>query len=523
MAGVDGNGLTIKRLPDILDELQTAIKAQYGNDTPLDSSSFFGILNTIYGASGSEVWELLQTINNQFNPVTSTDKWLDDIAAYLKITRLQPTASSGELSLFGTNGAVVPIGTNFSDLNGKVYESTTEGILDTGTSRTPIVVGTTNGVGAVGEPSISYTIVINGDSYTKQMLWPDVALDDIATAFRTLIGDQDDYYAESYTELNPEFIAENLVVSGGTKGTILNIINKDATFPITITVSVAQSPTPDHYLYNVGGIVKGTPVSTFSDDVEVVATVVGNTNTPLNTLINIDTPVVGLDSVYNKSSMISGRDEETDEELRARLKRDGTINSYGTKPAIESNLRQVEGVTFVDVQVNPSYVEDADGRPPNSYECVVIGGQDEDIANTIFNRGSAGIQYFGNTNVTIDDDQGNPQTISFSRANEIYVWVKVYYTKNTEEVFPANGESLMATATLTYGENLTIGSDIIPKRFFGSIYNSTAGIEDLTVKLATSIDPIVEPIIGDFTTDIVSIASNDVSNFANYRIEIIEE
>lgn len=523
MAGVDGNGLTIKRLPDILSELQSAIKAQYGNDTPVDENSFFGILNTIYGASDSEVWELLQTLNNQFNPTTATDKWLDDVAAYLKITRLQPTTSKGELSLFGSNGAVVPIGTQFSDLNGAVYESTTEGILDTGTSRTPIAIGTTNGVGALGEASAKYTITINGDVYNAQTYWPDVGLEEIASLFKSAIGDQDDYYVESYTELNPEFITGSNPTNGGFKGTILNVINKNAVFPITISVSVTQSLIPEHYQYNIAGILSSAAVSTFSDNVQVEAITVGAIDTSVNTLVNIDTPVVGLNSVYNLESMIIGRDLETDEELRFRIKQDGVINSYGTKPAIEANLRQVDGVSFVDVQVNNSYVEDSEGRPPNSYECVVIGGDEDDIATTIYNIGAAGIKPYGNTSVTVDDDQGNPQTIQFSRADEIYVWVKVYYTKNTEEVFPSSGESLISAATLTYGENLTIGGDVIPKRFFGSIYNSTSGIEDITVKLATSIDPIVEPLIGEFTTDIIDIASNEVSSFADYRIEVIEE
>ena len=70
----------------------------------------------------------------------------------------------------------------------------------------------------------------------------------------------------------------------------------------------------------------------------------------------------------------------------------------------------------------------------------------------------------------------------------------------------------MAAATLTYGESLAIGGDVIPKRFFGNIYNSTAGIEDITVKLATSTDPVVEPLIGEFTTAIVDISSNEVSH-----------
>jgi len=523
MAGVDENGLTIKRLPDILSEFQAAIKAQYGNDTPVDANSFFGIFNTIYGASDAEVWELLQTLNNQFSPNTAYDKWLDDIAAYLKITRLQPTASKGELSLFGNSGTVIPVGTEFSDLNGAVYQSTTEGILDTGTSRTPIAIGTTNGTGITGESSTLYTITINGDTYNAQTYWPNVQLEDVALSFKNSIGDQPNYYVESYTELNPEFIIGDNPPDGGNKGTILNIINKNAVIPITITTAVTQSPIPEHYQFSIASILKSNTISTFSDFIEVEATLVGSIDTPVNTLTAIETPVVGLDSVYNQNSMVIGRDLETDEELRERMKQDGAINSYATEPAIKANLRQVEGVSFVDIQVNKSYVTDTEGRPPNSYECVVIGGDEEDIAKTILNRGAAGIEPHGNTSVTIDDDDGNPQVIKFSRAVEEYIWLKLYYTKNTEEVFPDNGTELMTTSALEYGEDLNIGADVIPKRFFGSVYSSTTGIEDLVIKVAKSSDPVVEPAISEFSVEKISIPSDSVSSFADYRIEVIED
>jgi len=524
MAGIDENGLTIKRLPDILAELQEAIQAQYGNDTPLDENSFFGILNTIYGASDAEVWELLQALNDQFNPLTATGKWLDDVAAYSGLTRLQPTASRGELSLFGSEGAVVPVGTEFSDLNGYTYESTTEGVLDTGTSRIPVNVLPTLGVGIAGQPSTTYIMTINGTTITYSTVW-DADREDITNYFINAFPETEDYYLDSYLDNNPDFVSivGSPVDNFNYTRTFINVVNKDATTPVTVSVAVIQSPTPTHYSSSRAGMQVMSATSTFYATVDVTSKVLGAIDTSVNTLVNIETPVVGLNSVYNQKSMVAGRNLETDEEFKARLKRDGAIYGYASQPAIEANLRQVEGVSFADVQVNSMSVEDSEGRPPNSYECVVIGGLEEDIGTTIFERGAAGIEPYGNTSVTIFDYLGEPQVIKFSRAVETYVWVKVYYSLNLEEVFPEEGEELMAAATLTYGQSLSIGNDVIPKRFYGGIYASTDGLEDVTVLVATSTDPTIEPDLVDFTGDVIPIVQNGVANFASNRIEIIEE
>lgn len=55
--------------------------------------------------------------------------------------------------------------------------------------------------------------------------------------------------------------------------------------------------------------------------------------------------------------------------------------------SIEANvLDDVPGVRAAIVIENDTNVEDADGRPPNSFETVVLGGLDEDIAMAIFRK-----------------------------------------------------------------------------------------------------------------------------------------
>lgn len=524
MAGLDGNGLTIKRLPDILEELQAEIRLQYGNDTPVDENSFFGILNTIYGAESAEIWELIQTLYNAGRPSTAEDKQLDDIASFLRLTRLQPTKSSGIVTLSGDEDTVVPLGTQFSDSNGEFYESLEEVILDVGISRTPVNINPTSGGGTEGELSTTYQITINGDVFNHQFTWGDSSdIQAIAEYFSSVIIETPTYYVESYTEGNPDFLSQSSVISGLVATTFLNIINKNPIIPLTVSTSIVQSPDSNHFSNHVAVMENLSPVATFKNDVNVQATLTGDIITPPHTLINIETPVVGLDTVDNPTQMIRGRDLETNEQLRSRIFNGQSINSFSTKESIDSVISQTEGVSLVEVISNDTFSVDIDGRPPKSFECLVVGGTDESIARAILSKAPVGIESYGSSSYTITDVGDIPVTIYFSRPTLLYFWVKIYYTKNEEEIFPLDGEAVMAISAINYGDSLGLGDDVIPKRFYGDIYRNTKGIEDLTVKFAISVDPLIEPDLVDFNENIRSVASDEIADFASYRTEVIEE
>lgn len=530
MAGLDENGLTIKRLPDILAELEDALRLQFGSDLDLTENSLFGILNTIYGASVAGNWELAQAIYNAFNIDTATGKQLDDLAALLNLVRLQPTKGFGDLNLFGTSGTVVPIGTQFSDSNGNTYLSTTVGTLNTETSRTAINIAGAGGNGTQGELSTTFQITINGDVYSNQFLWSEPTSETfVADTLRDLIGDQPDYTSSSLSEANPEFIKDPQTFFNTAQGvndtanTFLNVINKDETKPITITVLMTPSPTPSHESSSTPFIGVSGKVSTFSGTTDVQASTSGVITTNANTLSTIDTPVTGLASVNNPDDIITGRALETDEELRSRFKESSTINGASTIPSIEANLRQIEGVTKAFVVENELLITDSNGRPGKSYEAIIIGGTDEDIGNVIWDTKPAGIETFGTSSFTVVDSENRQHVVKFSRPESVFLWVKANYTKYSEEVFPSDGESSMADAILTQGQSLELGEDVISGRFFGPVYSSAEGIQDLTITLATSTDATTEPPLTSFSINTIEIDSDELAAFESARIEIIEE
>lgn len=528
MAGLNVNGLTIKRLPDIIEELESALKLQYGNGLDLSSNSVFGILNTIIAAAIAEQWELAQTLYNAFIVDTATGKSLDDLAAILKITRLAPTKSFGNLHLFGNSGVTIPIGTQFSDLNGVLFSNTEEGNLSLETSRTPVALVSQDGSGTGGDPSTTFRITINGDVYSYQSTWKPTQ-QSIVQALQALIPEDKEYYIETSYDGNPDFISVLIPyvepITGATVNatTNINVINKDELIPISVSVLVTTSPTATHENIRTPFMGVTTKVSTFTDVVKVEAVNVGESTTSKNSLTIISTPISGLDTVNNPEDIISGRNLENDEELRARFKSSSAINGNATVPSIEAKLMQVDGVLNAFVIENRSVNPDASGREGKSYECLVVGGSDEDIASTIYNSKPAGVELSGNEVITITDSNGKFKVVRFSRPTSIYMWVKVYFTKYSEEAYPANGDDLIESSVLSYGNDLELGEDVIPKRFFGGIYSTVSGIQDLRVLVATSTDPLLEPSLVNFKETTISIEEDEIATFLNTRIEIIEE
>ncbi|WP_254558378.1 baseplate J/gp47 family protein, partial [Salmonella enterica] len=63
------------------------------------------------------------------------------------------------------------------------------------------------------------------------------------------------------------------------------------------------------------------------------------------TLIEIETTVDGLDSVYNRYDLTTGRNEETDTELRQRYLESLSVTGVGTLDAIVAAVKRVQGVS----------------------------------------------------------------------------------------------------------------------------------------------------------------------------------
>lgn len=171
--------------------------------------------------------------------------------------------------------------------------------------------------------------------------------------------------------------------------------------------------------------------------------------------------VSGLQAVTNLVPATLGRLTAKDPELR--LLREAELGDPGSSPfdALVAKLLQIIGVTAVTLFVNNTDTTDVNGLPPHSVEALVVGGLDQDIIDQLLRSVAAGIGTHGNTTGTSTDSQGQPHTMSFSRAVPLNVFVRVTVTSDPL-LYPVDGDTEASSAIATFGSSQPIGRDVVP-------------------------------------------------------------
>jgi len=175
----------------------------------------------------------------------------------------------------------------------------------------------------------------------------------------------------------------------------------------------------------------------------------------------IQTPVSGLRSARNLTDATLGQDELTDEALR--LLRTDELADAGstTRAATISSLRALSGVKAVTALTNRGDTTNSDGLPPHSFEMIVDGGVDQEIVDAIGTNQADGIASFGNTSGTFTDDEGNTETVFFSRASLTNVYVVITVAFNAS-LYPSDGDAQVQAAVAFAGTAFADGDDVEP-------------------------------------------------------------
>ena len=159
-----------------------------------------------------------------------------------------------------------------------------------------------------------------------------------------------------------------------------------------------------------------------------------------------------------------------------------------------------------------------DGQPPKSVETIVSGGNENEIAQAIYDNIGAGIEYFGRggfEGIAIDKD-GNQITIPFSRPSPRYIWVRFTRSDDAEQSKPTTYINDIKKATVAYNENLTtLGKDVIRNQQASPFYSVQGSILDL-VEIAFTTLPTDSPIYT--TIDTIPIANTELAEFDETRI-----
>lgn len=222
-------------------------------------------------------------------------------------------------------------------------------------------------------------------------------------------------------------------------------------------------------------------------DIEARSSIKGAVLAPAGTLTKIDTPIFGWQTATNPLDAAPGRNEETDEQLRLRRRASTSTPGQAIVDAMYGALTNIPEVRQAKVYENDQDVIDANGLPPHSIYCIVEGGANADILDTIWLKKTAGTTTHGTTAGQVTDSMGNPHTLNFSRPTDVNVWVTV--NLHTRPGWPTDGAQRITNALTAWAvANQSIGEEVIHSRLFDPV-NSIQGHSIDSLYIGTSAAP----------------------------------
>lgn len=479
MSGVTSQGFESKQCSEIVNEIAATAKTPeyFGEQFPVTPDSIFGILSGVFGAALKDQWDLSSSVADQGNRDKAAGKYLDDLAALNGLTRLLPSGSTGILLFTGSNNSTVPKLTPVKCTTNNVVVLTNSAL----TLNRNLCYRITLNVTSVFVSQV-FTITINSTPYTYTAVSGDTGSSVMNSLVSIINSGENPQYSASYSN-------NTIIITSSTTNNNLFTSNSSSI-----------------NLVSVGGIVEATSATT------------GAIRLFSNTVTVLIQAVIGVISVTNPNDFSIGREEETDAELRKRMEDYEQSTGTATKPAIETSLSDLQGVSYAYLVENTTMSVDVEGRPPKSYEVYVSGGLDSQIATTIWETKPAGIETWGNQGIVVIDKNGDSQLVKFSRFDQKYAWVRVTYEINNEEVLPQEVESAIKDAVVETGVDFYRGEDLEPTKFYGNIYSNVSGIYVSKVEVAITDLPADSPAWSQTRLSVSNVTS---LNFNNDRVVLL--
>lgn len=448
--GVTETGFVKKTLDDILKEVQNDELDDIRSDLGLLGTNVFGQINGIFCDKLAEMWDVAETVYRSPYPDSASGEALDQVCSITGATRLEAKKSTVILDqLFIDDGVTLDVGDQVGvGSDGPGYELT-ESV--TNSSGAPVTVsaeaesldygpvqGYAGTIDTIRTPKVGWSAAaaltcVNSENY---------ALDGKSITFRV---DRDHYEAVNFSLGDPWTAA-------------------DAAAEI-VTQTSGMSAVDANGKVRIASTTEGEGSS-----IEV-------TGGSANSIFGFPTDEV---KGFNTEDAEPGSLVEEDWALRIRREQLLRVVGAAAVEAIRSRVRELPDVeqVFVFENFTDDDLTGSGGLPPHSFEVVVQGGDPDQIAETIWQVKPAGIRPYGSEFRTITDSQGFDHDMYYSRPVE----VPIYLTFNVvvdSGLFPVDGANQVKAAIKTYGDELSIGEDVIVLQF-KCVPLSVAGVQDVT-------------------------------------------
>lgn len=229
--------------------------------------------------------------------------------------------------------------------------------------------------------------------------------------------------------------------------------------------------------------------------VTVTCQEIGAIEAPVGSINQIITPVKGWTGVINTVSATVGAYVETDEELKLRRVDSTALASLNLVESVQAGITSIEEVRKCKVYENDTNITDDNGIPPHSISCVVDGGDDFEVARTIYERKGGGTGTYadsesaGFVEETITTSTGLPINIQFCRPVEVPIKIQFTIQATSTYISDTNvgTKAKIKEQIMEYFNDIGMGDDIYPSSIIAVAFQAIEDIYNPEFRITSNI------------------------------------
>lgn len=459
----DENGITIQTQSEIVTEREDALKPVLGSDFSIEGDSVVGNLQASDTDRELDIQECLSFLVSQMSLSNASGLFLDFYSQFKSLTRNSSSKAIIQRTIKGTSGTTISSGgliinNNVLDIEFILIED----IL----------------INSVGEATAQFEATVFGalnltDAQTYSIVNP------VSNITNVIFVTGDGLISNGEDAESDEDFRQRIQTTS-------NINSVGITSAIVSQILALDGVSASFYIEN-----KSSTDWTYENWVTSTHTITATANS-----YNLAGSGTLFLTDLNTNYQLKYEDDSSDEQLLVV----STITSDTALISRDKILTAVTGSTY-------SYAMPV--LPPNSFEIIVLGGNEVKIAETIFYNQVPTTETIGNTSVLVTDSEGYSEIVKFTRPTQVDIDLKadVYYTvallddeKTALKQTMVDYWNSLKSANISKGIGLDVDS-----LDFGYLSNTNSKIRKIrNIEIKKSIDSIF--------TDYISIGNREIAN-----------
>lgn len=219
----------------------------------------------------------------------------------------------------------------------------------------------------------------------------------------------------------------------------------------------------------------------------------------------IETITLGLSQAVTSASAELGSEEETDSELRSRFFLSRNKNAVNSIEALTGKIASLADVRQVKVLENNTNLLDTNQVQPHSINVVVDGGEDSQIAQTIFENKGVGVGVQGEYAYEVMASNKQRHQIRFDRARPVDIRIAMVLARYDDFTQISKDDIIEKLTTLRF----EIGEDVRLSRLYSPI-NQVSGFYVQSLQISRKNQPLANSNIEIAPRELARILTTDI-------------